>query len=602
MIINEHGRLDSPVYLKSGCTYNVVLTRADGETVISHQDSVVAPVLASGDHVYLTPNTGIGAVTVNSIFPDTLKGHGATNLWYVVNQDFTWSNDYRNYVTATRKLPIGGTTTPDVDFDQNACTLVFNRAGSYTVSVTYKITPSYYWPGNVTVYSTRVSNVDPKAPITPRDTSISTRTSDGSGDGLTTEQQQQSVTNTWTVTVVQGQRITLDYLINSPNNEAYGTIQGWVAVNRIGEAYTGITPPPPPELPIASFTQDFVQETVPFTVTFTDTSTGTPTSWAWSFGDGTTSTEQNPTHEYTVAGDYTVSLVVANANGSSQPFYGSVSAQAAPAVPPIASFVPTSGQGYTPFSVTFTDTSQNNPTSWYWEFGNGNISYEQNPTILFDVPQQLPYQVMLRVTNSAGTSTAYGQYTAWGGADWGIVPIPNFFTVPTSGSAPLTVTFTDATYGRPTGWVWDFGDGEFSYEQNPTHTYTAIGNYTVTMTASNVFGTSPVPAEQPITVNGAMWRITFRDGGGFTLPIYVDAPAIPNPPIYGIPVSRVAVAQLVSQLTGLLWTLNGNEVPAYFDAQPEPDTTDNFVLGQSSYCYMENYTTGRMLYLQGQQL
>jgi PKD repeat protein len=50
-------------------------------------------------------------------------------------------------------------------------------------------------------------------------------------------------------------------------------------------------------------------------VTFTDTSTGTPTSWAWDFGDGATSTDQNPTHKF-APGDYTVTLRATNANGS----------------------------------------------------------------------------------------------------------------------------------------------------------------------------------------------------------------------------------------------------------------------------------------------
>jgi PKD repeat protein len=56
--------------------------------------------------------------------------------------------------------------------------------------------------------------------------------------------------------------------------------------------------------------------TVPFTVTFTDASTGTPTSWAWTFGDTGTSTEQNPTHTYKVPGLYDVSLIATNDGGS----------------------------------------------------------------------------------------------------------------------------------------------------------------------------------------------------------------------------------------------------------------------------------------------
>lgn len=60
----------------------------------------------------------------------------------------------------------------------------------------------------------------------------------------------------------------------------------------------------------------------------------------------------------------------------------------------------------------------------------------------------------------------------------------------TEGMAPLTVHFTDITPGRPTTWLWDFGDGTTSVEQNPTHTYTASGLYTVALTVTSVPGVS----------------------------------------------------------------------------------------------------------------
>jgi PKD repeat protein len=68
--------------------------------------------------------------------------------------------------------------------------------------------------------------------------------------------------------------------------------------------------------PVADFTGTPLAGTEPLSVTFTDASTNTPTSWAWTFGDGGTSTAQNPTHSYTAAGTYTVVLVATNAAGS----------------------------------------------------------------------------------------------------------------------------------------------------------------------------------------------------------------------------------------------------------------------------------------------
>jgi PKD repeat protein len=68
------------------------------------------------------------------------------------------------------------------------------------------------------------------------------------------------------------------------------------------------------------------------------------------------------------------------------------------------------------------------------------------------------------------------------------IPIANFSINVTSGFSPLSVQFTDLSENA-TSYNWDFGDGFNSTQQNPTHTYSAVGNYTVNLTASNVNGT-----------------------------------------------------------------------------------------------------------------
>ena len=70
------------------------------------------------------------------------------------------------------------------------------------------------------------------------------------------------------------------------------------------------------KIPSASFSAKPTTGKVPLKVQFTDKSTGSPTTWKWNFGDGSTSTEQNPTHKYSKAGKYTVSLTVKNKLGS----------------------------------------------------------------------------------------------------------------------------------------------------------------------------------------------------------------------------------------------------------------------------------------------
>jgi PKD repeat protein len=81
------------------------------------------------------------------------------------------------------------------------------------------------------------------------------------------------------------------------------------------------------------------------------------------------------------------------------------------------------------------------------------------------------------------------------------VPLVADFTANvTSGPAPLTVAFTDTSTGGPTSWLWDFGDGSTSTEQNPVHTYESPGNYSVTLTVSNAFGTSTLTKPDYIRV------------------------------------------------------------------------------------------------------
>jgi PKD repeat protein len=79
-------------------------------------------------------------------------------------------------------------------------------------------------------------------------------------------------------------------------------------------------------------------------------------------------------------------------------------------------------------------------------------------------------------------------------------PVANFSASPTSGVAPVTVEFTDLSSGSPTSWSWTFGDGGNSALQNPSHTYSAAGSYTVALTATNADGSDTVTKTNCITV------------------------------------------------------------------------------------------------------
>ena len=79
-------------------------------------------------------------------------------------------------------------------------------------------------------------------------------------------------------------------------------------------------------------------------------------------------------------------------------------------------------------------------------------------------------------------------------------PAASFTAAPLSGDAPLTVKFTDASENEPTEWLWDFGDGSVTSEQNPVHTYAAPGSYHVRLTATNEDGSSAATISQSIEV------------------------------------------------------------------------------------------------------
>ena len=80
------------------------------------------------------------------------------------------------------------------------------------------------------------------------------------------------------------------------------------------------------------------------------------------------------------------------------------------------------------------------------------------------------------------------------------VPVAAFSGTPLSGEGPLTVQFTDASTGNPTSWAWNFGDGQTSTLQNPSHTYNP-GTYDVALTVTNVLGTNALTKTGYITVS-----------------------------------------------------------------------------------------------------
>lgn len=257
------------------------------------------------------------------------------------------------------------------------------------------------------------------------------------------------------------------------------------------------TPGPTPTKPSAAFSATPTSGAAPLAVQFTDQSTaGTSaiTAWAWNFGDDATSTEQSPSHTYDADGTYTVALTVTSADGSdTETKAGLITVGSDIEVPPTANFTVTPTSGTVPLTVAFTDASEPGSsaiTAWAWDFGDGDTSTDQSPSHIYD--EAGTYSVSLTVTSDDGTDDLVQSDLIVVSPLVDTPPTANFTATPTSGTAPLTVEFTDASApgsSAITAWAWDFGDGESSTEQNPSHIYDETGIYSVSLTVTTAEGT-----------------------------------------------------------------------------------------------------------------
>lgn len=231
------------------------------------------------------------------------------------------------------------------------------------------------------------------------------------------------------------------------------------------------------EIPFVDFTADTTSGcSTPFEVNFANQSIGT-LDYEWTFGDGNTSTDENPMHAYADNGVYTVSLTGTNSAGCSNTVtetdYINVALTQADFLPDVFGFCQ-------PLEVNFSDSSisGSNIVSWEWDFGDGGTSNLQNPTYTYQ--DTGIFDVSLVITNQLGctdtlTRTNYiFVYTP---------PVANFLSNDTV-ICPGELDFTDLSQ-HVTDWYWDFGDGESSADQNPTHEFQDTGYYDITLIALN---------------------------------------------------------------------------------------------------------------------
>ena len=237
-------------------------------------------------------------------------------------------------------------------------------------------------------------------------------------------------------------------------------------------------------------------------------------SWHWDFGDGSFSTERNPPpHQYPAPGSYTVKFAIANSSGCS---YDTLIKKIKLGPPPKPDF--TAFPLCTNTDIHFTDRSSADmgiPVAWTWRFDNGTVSIDKDPVTQFLTigPHTVSLTVQTEFVCKADTSITFviGEKPQ----------IDYSFEMDCSGDVQYRSTLSNSvTIDR---WQWDFGDGRFSQQKDPSHFFEKDSSYTTKLwavagdctsdTIANTIAISRVHAfagndtiavvNQPIQLNGS---------------------------------------------------------------------------------------------------
>lgn len=251
------------------------------------------------------------------------------------------------------------------------------------------------------------------------------------------------------------------------------------------------------------------------TVNFTDQSNApasSPAAWSWNFGDASPLVnQQNPTHNYSTPGSYTVTLSMTSAVGCVST---TASKQVVINALPIADFTPSSPTCITK-TVTFTDASLPNSGSlnkWTWNFGDGSapVVATTNTPQTHTYTTAGTYNVTLQVETDKGCVSIVTSKQVVVSP----LPVPGFVLPGNCVNDPITQftdtsSIADGTQSQFT-YLWNFGDANAtagnpntSTIKNATHKYTATGNYNVTVTVTSNNGCSS-SLTQVFTINGAV--------------------------------------------------------------------------------------------------
>ncbi len=242
-----------------------------------------------------------------------------------------------------------------------------------------------------------------------------------------------------------------------------------------------------PQQPTSEFNAAPLKIWAPNEVKFSYIGEASVDSCYWDFGDGNVSDSKFTSHEYDSTGLYDISLTTYNSTGEYTltkndyievlPYTG----------PPSVNFEEkyNTHLSILPQYISFIDKSEScGILSWFWEFGNGKTSTEQNPTTIFD--NYGIYEVSLTVEDSHRNINTFNKQL---NIDIG-TPVANFeYEID---SLNQRILCKNTSQGQYLTYSWDFGDDIKSLEENPKHIYISKGEYIVTLIIKNTKGTDTI--------------------------------------------------------------------------------------------------------------
>jgi PKD repeat protein len=286
-------------------------------------------------------------------------------------------------------------------------------------------------------------------------------------------------------------------------NPGVYTVKLMARTNKPGAVWASVEKSVKVNNPVANFSWNNTLYQTP--ITFMDeTSGGLSTSWYWDFGDPISgfnnySNYRTPSHTFDAIGSYDVTLIVTTDGGCKDTAVKTIYIDSV--LKPVADF---SASTYTPYfnqDVSFIDQSVYYPSTYTWSispsyyhFKNGTKATDQDIVLSFD--SVMTYDVKLVVENYKGKDSVIRQIMV---KDYS-VPVAEFSATPTSVKAGQLVSFLDLSANDPSQWKWAFGNGDSSDQQHPIHAYPNVGNYSVSLTASNPAGSNTTTKTSYINV------------------------------------------------------------------------------------------------------